>query len=100
MRSGKRQQKQPPATWSAGDAVGLHEVSVDEVVALIVEDDGDAHSLALEDSGGGEDEGGLPGPEKASDHGDDGLHGGIRSYAEGFLEAFSSAWRWGCESCR
>ena len=95
MRSGKRQQKQPPATWSAGDAVGLHEVSVHEVVALIVEDDGDAYALALQEGGGGEDEGGLPRPEKASDHRDDGLRA---HSAES--PCLLSRWRWGCEACR
>ena len=44
-----------------GDAVGLHEVGVDEVVALVVENDGDGGSAALEEFGGGEDEGGLAG---------------------------------------
>jgi hypothetical protein len=45
----------------------LHEVGIDEVVALIVEDDGYGGSAALEEFGGGENEGGLAGPEKASD---------------------------------
>ena len=44
-----------------GDEAGLYEVGVDEVVALIVEDDGYGDSAALEEFGGGEDEGGLAG---------------------------------------
>ncbi len=44
-----------------GDMAGLHEMGVDEVVALIVEDDGYADSTALEEFGGGEDEGGFAG---------------------------------------
>ena len=35
------------------DALGLHEVSVYEVVALIVQDNGDAYALAPQEGGGG-----------------------------------------------
>ena len=35
------------------DALGLHEVSVHQVVALIVQDDGDSYPLALQEGSGG-----------------------------------------------
>jgi hypothetical protein len=44
-----------------GDGTRLYEVGIDEIVALIVEDDGYGGSAALEEIGGGEDEGGLAG---------------------------------------
>src|ERR1035437_3855916 len=61
-----------------GDAAGFDEVRVHQVVALIVKDRGDAHALALEDGGGGEDERGLPCPEESANHRDHGLHRGFR----------------------
>ena len=53
----------------AAGVVGIH-----QVVALVVEDGGGAQSALLEEARGGEDEGGLAGPQKSADHRDDGLH--------------------------
>ena len=74
MRSGKRQQKQPPATWSAGMPWDCTSSRVHQVVALIVQHDGDAHAARCRSRRGGENQRGLPCPEKAADHRDDGLH--------------------------
>ena len=66
--------------------MGLHEVRVHQVVALIVEHDGDAQALALENAGCGKDEAGLPCAEKAADHRDDRLH--TRRSSPSFTVAF------------
>ena len=80
-----------------GDAVGLHEVRVHQVVALIVEDDGDAHALALEDAGGGEDEAwsSLPRESRRSPRSTGFMHGG-----GGFLVSFFHGGVGRVTSCR
>ena len=50
-----------------GDAVGLDEVRVHQVVALIVEDHGHVGSPPLDEFGGGEDQRGLARSEEATD---------------------------------
>src|SRR6185369_1727185 len=75
----------PAGDLVGGDTTGLHQVRVYQVVALIVEHDGDVQALALENAGCGKDEAGLPSAEKAADHSDDGLH--TRSSSPSFTVA-------------
>jgi len=61
------------------NAVGLHEVCVNEVVALIVEDYGDVGAAPLNEFGGGQDQGGLAGSRKPPIRAMVGLMGGLGS---------------------
>src|ERR1019366_3297020 len=68
-RRRKGMEDQGRGRWYGAGVVGVH-----QVVALVVEDGGRAQAALLEETRGGEDEGGLAGAQKTADYREDGLH--------------------------